>query len=70
MANTLQDVNTYQKVDELMRVCRSAVRKAQAKSRELGVANVYFLDGHLYYELPSGEYTRNRPPSKQRYVRN
>jgi hypothetical protein len=63
MANVLQDMDTFQKVDELMRVCRSAVRKAQAESRRLGVANVYSFDGRLYYELPSGDYSRNRPPA-------
>ena len=70
MADVLQDMNTYQKVDELMRVCRSAVRKAQAESRERGVANVYWFDGQLYYELPTGEYSRNRPPSTELTVRN
>lgn len=61
MANLLQNVETYQKADELMRICRSAVRKAQEESRRLGVANVYSIDGTIYYELPSGEYLRVRP---------
>jgi len=70
MADILQDVDTYQKVDELMRVCRSAVRKAQAESRALGVANVYSFDGQLYYELPNGEYSRDRPPAVEPTARN
>jgi len=70
MADVLQDVDTYQKVDELMRVCRTAVRKAQAESRRLGVANVYSFGGQLYYELPNGEYSRTRPPSTETAVRN
>jgi hypothetical protein len=41
-----------------MRICRSAVRKAQEESRRLGVANVYSIDGTIYYEMPSGEYSR------------
>lgn len=61
MGNLLQNVETYQKADELMRICRSAVRKAQEESRRLGVANVYSIDGTIYYELPSGEYSRVRP---------
>jgi hypothetical protein len=65
MANVIRDVGTYHKVDELMRVCRSAVRKAQAESRRLGVANVYSFEGQLYYELPNGEYSRTRPPSTE-----
>lgn len=70
MAEVLQDMDTYQKVDELMRICRSAVRKAQAESRRLRVANVYSFDGQLYYELPNGEYSRTRPPSTETAVRN
>ena len=70
MADVLHDVDTYQRMDELMRVCRSAVRKAQAESRALGVANVYSFDGRLYYELPNGEYSRKRPPSVEPVVRN
>jgi hypothetical protein len=70
MANLLQDMHTFQKVDELMRICRSAVRKAQAESRRLGVPNVYSFDGRLYYELPGGEYSRNRPAPPESAVRN
>ena len=54
MAEVLQNLETFQKADELMRICRSAVRKAQAESRRLGVANVYSIDGQLLYELPNG----------------
>jgi len=70
MAEMLQDMETYQKVDELMRICRSAVREAQAESHRLGVANVYSFNGELYYELPNGGYSRNRPPSTKPAVRN
>lgn len=70
MAEILRDVETYQMVDELMRICRSAVRKAQAESRRIGVANVYSFGGQLYYELPNGEYSRSRPPSTKPSVRN
>lgn len=65
MADVLHDVRTFQKIDELMRLCRSAVRRAQAESRRLGVANVYSFDGQLYYELSNGEYSRKRPPAEE-----
>jgi len=61
MAEVLRDVETFQKADEFMRVFRSAVRKAQAESRRLGVPNVYSIDGQVYYELPNGDYTRTPP---------
>ena len=61
MAEPLQTLEMYQKADEIMRICRSAVRTAQAESRRLGVANVYLINGQVYYELPNGDYTRERP---------
>jgi hypothetical protein len=70
MSDVLQTVGTYQKIDELMRVCRSAVREAQAESRRLGVANVYAFGDQLYYELPNGEYSRIRPLCQGPSVRN
>ena len=54
MAEVLKNIATFRKADELMRICRSAVRKAQAESRRLGVANVYSFNG---------DYTRTMPKS-------
>ena len=61
MAEVLNNIDTFQKADELMRICRSAVRKAQAESRRLGVANVYSFNGERYFEFPNGDYSRTAP---------
>ena len=61
MAEIVGNIETFRKADELMRICRSAVRKAQAESRRLGVANVYSFNGQRYYELPNGDYSRTAP---------
>ena len=63
MTDTLTELATYQKVDELIRVCRSAVRDAQSESRHLGVPNVYCFNGQIVYELPTGELTLTPPTS-------
>lgn len=63
MAEVPKNIDTFLKADELMRICRSAVRKARAESRRLGVANVYTFDGERYYELPNGDYSRTAPSS-------
>ena len=55
------DYRTLAKLDEIVRIGRRAVRKAQADSRKLGVPNVYSINGFLYYELPSGELSRTDP---------
>jgi hypothetical protein len=61
MSEVLDNAETFRRADELVSVFRSAVRKAQAESRQLGVANVYSLNGQLYYELPNGDYSRQSP---------
>ena len=61
MPEVLNNIDTFRKADELMRICRSAVRKAQAESRRLGVANVYSFNGERYFELPNGDYSRTVP---------
>jgi hypothetical protein len=65
MSEVLDSAEAFRRTDELVSVFRSAVRKAQAESRRLGVANVYSLNGQLYYELPNGEYSRQSPSTDQ-----
>jgi hypothetical protein len=55
------EADTYARVDELVRVGRRAVAKAQEENRRRGVPNVYSINGLLYYELPSGELTTSDP---------
>jgi hypothetical protein len=54
-------LDTYTKADELIRVCREAVRQAQQESRDKGVPNVYSINGILHYELPDGRLTTTDP---------
>ncbi len=61
MSDTLNDIDTYQKADEIMRIFRSAVSEAQAENRRLGIPNVYVINGIRYFELPDGEITRTPP---------
>lgn len=51
----------YAEMHELIRIGNLAVHHAQEKSRQLGVPNVYSLNGILYYELPNGELSRTDP---------
>jgi hypothetical protein len=55
------DLSTYAKADEIVRIGRRAVRKAQEESRRQGVPNVYSVNGLLYYELAPGELSRTDP---------
>lgn len=52
---------TYEKAAEFIRIGNEAVRKAQEKNRNLGIPNVYALNGHLLYELPDGTLTTEDP---------
>ena len=67
MADVVNNIETFTKADELMRICRSAVRKAQAKNRLLGVANVYSFNGERYFELPNGDYSRTPPKPNDKH---
>ena len=61
MADSQIGLDTYRRADELMRIGKQAVRRAQEESRRLGVPNVYSIDGVLCYELPNGELSRDDP---------
>jgi len=54
-------LETYQRIDELIRIGNRAIAKAQEESRRLGVPNVYSINGRIYYETPSGELSTSDP---------
>jgi hypothetical protein len=54
-------LEVYEKVQELVRIGNRGVREAQEENRRLGIPNVYSINGILYYELPSGELSRDDP---------
>ena len=54
-------LENYQQARELLRIGNRAVKKAQEENRKNGIPNVYDINGHLYYELPNGELTKEDP---------
>lgn len=57
----LLDIASFTRLDRILRIGRQATLKAQEESRQMGVPNVYSIDGQLYYELPDGELTTEDP---------
>jgi hypothetical protein len=51
----------YKETLEFLRIGNRAVKKAQEENRKKGIPNVYDFNGHLYYELPNGELTKEDP---------
>ena len=45
----------------MLRIGNRAAKRAQEENRKKGIPNVYDINGHLYYELPNGELTREYP---------
>lgn len=45
----------------ILKVASKAVKEAQRKSLENGVANVYSKNSQLYYQLPDGTITQETP---------
>ena len=57
----LNSPNIYKKTLEFLRIGNRAVKRAQEENRKKGIPNVYDFNGHLYYELPNGELTKEDP---------
>ena len=58
-------LETHKWTREMLRIGNRAVKKAQEENRKKGIPNVYDFNGHLYYELPNGELTKEDPLSKE-----
>ena len=58
-------LETHKWTREMLRIGNRAVKKAQEENRKKGIPNVYDFNGHLYYELPNGELTKEYPLSKE-----
>ena len=52
---------TYAAIDEIVRIGKRGVARAQEANRRLGVPNVYSINGRLYYETPTGELSTTDP---------
>ena len=57
----LDPVDIHKQTLELLRIGNRAVKRAQEENRKKGIPNVYDFNGHLYYELPNGELTKEDP---------
>ncbi len=47
--------------EEVSQIAKRAFAKAQEESRQLGVPNVYCIDGQIMYELPDGSLSPEDP---------
>ena len=54
-------LETYKQARKFLRIANRAAKKAQEENRKKGIPNVYDFNGHLYYELPNGELTKEDP---------
>ncbi len=62
-------LEAYKQTCEFLRIGNRAVKKAQEENRKKGIPNVYSYNGHIYYELPNGELTKENPlrkPNRER----
>ena len=57
----LKSPDIYKKTLEFLWIGNRAVKRAQEENRKKGIPNVYDFNGHLYYELPNGELTKEDP---------
>lgn len=57
--------NELENLAVIMRAGSRGVKKAQEENRRMGLASVYSKNGRLYYELPDGTITMEKPREKQ-----
>ena len=50
----------YKQTLEFLRIANRAAKRAQEENRKKGIPNVYSFNGHIYYELPNGELTKDQ----------
>ena len=58
-------LETYEWARKMLQIAQRAAKRAQEENRKKGIPNVYDFNGHLYYELPNGELTKEDPLSKK-----
>ncbi len=46
---------TYQRMEEFVRIGNRAVRQAQEENHRLGLPNIFWRNGRIVYEMPNGE---------------
>ena len=46
---------------EILKIASKAVKEAQKKSLANGIANVYSKNGNIYFQLPDGTITQEKP---------
>lgn len=61
MNQSILKLEIYKWAHEVVQIANHAAQKAQAENRKKGIPNVYDINGHLYYELPNGELTKENP---------
>ena len=50
----------YKQTLDFLRIANRAAKRAQEENQKKGIPNVYSFNGHIYYELPNGELTKNK----------
>ena len=54
-------LETYKRARKLLQIANRAAKRSQEENRKKGIPNIYDFNGHLYYELPNGELTKEDP---------
>lgn len=57
----LEDDALYLEIRNMLRIGNIAVKKAKDENKSLGIAEAFWKNGKLYFELPNGEITTERP---------
>lgn len=59
--NCLKDKNLYLESQNILRIANKAVQKAKEENKALGIPEAFCKNGKIFYVLPDGEITSQKP---------
>ena len=59
--DTLPDPQLYVNLRNILRIANQAAYQAKLENKKFGIPRIFSRNGILYYELPNGEITTERP---------
>ena len=57
----LDDIAIYMELRDIIRIANKAVYEARLENEKIGISGIFSKKGIIYYELPNGVVTTERP---------
>ncbi|MEM6321245.1 MAG: hypothetical protein AAF960_26545 [Bacteroidota bacterium] len=61
IVENIEDISWELETNRMLRIANEAVQKAKSENRKFGLPEVFCKNGKIYYLLPDGEITTQKP---------